>query len=69
MLKFLWSENLGFNLEKTTDFVLIKKKRVGNQKKTWLKEERLFLILVFPMMFTMMFLRFSMGSLRCSPSS
>jgi hypothetical protein len=48
MLKFCGVETRAFNLEKSRDFVLIKKKRVGNQKKTWLKEERLFLILVFP---------------------
>jgi len=34
MLKFCGVETLGFNLEKTRDFVLIKKKkRVGNQQK------------------------------------
>jgi hypothetical protein len=29
----LWSGNPGFNLGKTRDYVLIKKKRAGNQKK------------------------------------
>jgi hypothetical protein len=62
MLKFLWSENLGFNLEKTR--LCFDKEEEGWQPKKDMVERR---EIVFnscvPSLFTMMFLRFSMGSL------
>jgi hypothetical protein len=57
----LWSGNLGFNLEKTRDFVLIKK-RVGNQKKDMVERREIVFNSCVPSLFTKMFLRFSMGS-------
>jgi len=61
-VEILWSGNLGFNLEKTRDFVLIKKKRVGNQKKDMVERREIVFNFCVPSLFTMMFLRFSMGS-------